>query len=65
MSLRCVSVRDQVIRVNVQSDEHVHLLQALESQEEWEVHTHRHAHTHEQKDDKVQFEISHMRVYVG
>lgn len=37
--------RDQVIRVNAQSEEQIHLLQALESEDAWEVCAHKATHT--------------------
>lgn len=33
----CVYFRDQVLRVNVESEQHIELLQELERDQEWEV----------------------------
>lgn len=43
--VKWISSRDQVIRVNVQSEEQIRLLQALESEEGLEVNTQTHTHT--------------------
>lgn len=37
--------RDQVIRVNVKSEKQIHLLQALETAQEWEVCARKHTRT--------------------
>lgn len=43
--LHIMMCRDQVIRVNVKSEEQIHLLQALETAQEWEVCTRKHTRT--------------------